>query len=262
MTFPPPNPNQQVLPTDIESPVDTNGTSPRRTTAIVALTTGLLVGGVLVGSQFVAADTPNVADDQPMLTNIPAEEISSDDATEPIPEAPGSDGLDWMDVGGLFDIDPEVAAEFERFAACISDQVGGLDLFGGFDVIGEDATAPFDDFNFDFTEDFNIPSGVFVEAGDDTGFYEFGEGDGTITVTKSGDAISVSSDGDVNVQTFELPEFGTDFPFPELSGEQEAELEDTWQTAENVCGDLLPEDAIGELLEGVFADGPFGFPND
>lgn len=270
MTFPPPNPNQQILPTDIESSGGNNGRSPRRTASIVALTTGLLVGGVLVGSQFVAADTPGVADDQPTSTNLPAAETAaaSDDAAEPDPEAPSSDGLDWMDVGGLFDIDPEVAAEFEKFAECISDQASGLDLFDGFDVMGEDAIPPFDDFSFDH-EDFNIPSGAFVEAGDDTGFYEFGDGDGTITITKSGDTISVSSDGDVNVQTFELPELGKDFLIPELSSEQQAELEDSWaeledtlQAAEDACGDLLPGDAIGGLLEGVFSDGLFAFPND
>jgi hypothetical protein len=138
-------------------------------------------------------------------------------------------------------------------------------------VIGEDGIIPpFENFE-DF--DFEIPAGAFVEAGDDTGFYEFGDGDGdgTITITKSGDDISVSSDGDVNVQTFELPDFGADgdFSFPEITPEQRADLDSTWaeidatwENVENACGDLLPDDLIGGLLDGVFSGGLFEIPSD
>ena len=278
MTFPPPDPDQQITP--MATSAATPAGSPRRTATIVALTSGLLVGGVLVGSQFASANTPSIADDPTTSTEVPDTAVPSDDTSETTPEETDGesdeehadwDKADWMDLGGLFDLDPEIAAQFEELEACISEQLGDLDVFGGFDVIGEDgAIPPFDqleDFGFDMLEGFEIPSGVFVEAGDDTGFYEFGDGDGTITITKSGDDVSVSSDGDVNVATFELPDFAADgdFSFPELTPEQEAELDSTWgeidskwQAADAACGDLLPEG----ILDGVFSGGPFEVPSD
>ncbi len=280
MTFPPPNPDQQVTPTG--TPAARPAGSSRRTASIVALTSGLLVGGVLVGSQFASANTPGVADDPTTSTEVPDTDVPSDDTTEPTTEETDGesdeeqadwDKADWIDLGGLFDLDPEVAAQFEELEACISEQLGDLDLFGGLDVFGEDGVIPpfekLEDFDFDFDmlDGFEIPSGVFVEAGDDTGFYEFGDGDGTITITKSGDDVSVSSDGDVNVQNFELPDFGADgdFSFPELTPEQEAELDskwaeidNKWQAADAACGDLLPDG----ILDGVFSGGPFEVPSD
>jgi hypothetical protein len=270
MTFPPPDPNHQINPTAAPSAVP--GGSSRRTASIVALTSGLLIGGVLVGSQFVSANTPNVVDDPTTSsTDVPEAQAPSDDTIEPSTDdadASVPNKADWMDLGGLFELDPEVTAQFEEFEACISEQLGDLDVFGGFDVIGEDGVIPpfeqLDDFDFDMLEDFEIPSGVFVEAGDDTGFYEFGDGDGTITITKSGDDVSVSSNGDVNVQTFELPDFGLDgdFSFPEITSEQKADLDSTWEAVENACGDLLPDDFLGGMLDGVFSGGPFGSPSD
>ncbi len=268
MTFPPPDPNQQISPTT-EPTTTPAGSSPRRTASIVALTSGLLVGGVLVGSQFVSANTPSIADDPTTSsTDDPDTEAPSDETTESNTDESDGDKADWMDLGGLFDLDPEVTAQFEEFEACISEQLGGLDVFGGFDVIGENGVIPpfekLEDFDFDMLEGFEIPSGVFVEAGGDTGFYEFGDDDGTITITKSGDDVSVSSDGDVSVQTFELPDFGADgdFSFPEITPEQKAELDSTWETVENACGDLLPDDFFGGVLDGVFSGGPFEIPSD
>ena len=269
MTFPPPDQNQQTGLTTTPT-AGATGSSPRRTASIVALTSGLLVGGVLVGSQFVSANTPSVTDDP--ATGAPETDAPTDSTTEQTPadtEGNEPDG-DWMDLDGLFELDPEIKAQFEAFDACISKQLGDTDLFGGFDVIGEDGVIPpfekFEDFDFGLPGDFEIPAGVFVEAGDDTGFYEFGDGDGTITITKSGDDISVSSDGDVSVQSFELPEFGADgdFSFPELTPEQQAELDATWgeidtkwEAADSACGDLVPEDILGGMLDGVFSGGLF-----
>ncbi len=272
MTFPPPNPDQQIVP----SPTSASGGSPRRTASIVALTSGLLVGGVLVGSQFVSANTPSVADEPTTSsTDVPDTEAPADDTTESGQHEDGGQEPGWMEFDSLFELDPEVTAQFEEFDACISEQLGDLDLLGGFDVIGDVATSSFEEFDFDFPEGFEPPPGVFVEAGDDTGFYEFGDGDGTITITKSGDEISVESDGDVNVQTFELPDFGPDgdFSFPELTPEQQAEfdaktaeIDAAWEAADSACGDLLP-DIIGGMLDGafdggVFSGGPFEIPAD
>ena len=262
MTFPPPNADQQINPVPSPSTAPP-GRFPRRTASIVALTSGLLVGGVLVGSQFVAANTPSVGDDTP--------EPNTDDTTEP----DADDTADWMDLGGLFDLDPEVKAQFDEFEACISEQLGDLDVFGGVDLVGETGVIPslekLEDFDFDMLEDFKIPSGVFVEAGDDTGFYEFGDGDGTVTITKSGDDVKVSSDGDVSVQTFELSDFGVDkdFSFPEITPEKQTELDSkwaeittAWEGVENACGDLLPGDFLGGMLDGVFSNGPFVVPSN
>lgn len=261
MTFPPPDPNQRISPTTdpAADPGIASGSSKRRTASIVALTSGLLVGGVLIGSQLVSANTPSVAEDATPSTEAPDTEAPADDATEPAAEESDGDHSDWMDLGGLFDLDPEIAAQLEEFDACISEQLGGLDVFGGPEVIGEGGVIP----PFEMLEDFELPSGVFVAAGDDTGFYEFGDGDGAITITKSGDDITVSSDGDVNVQDFELPDFDIDdFPIPEITPEQEAEIDATWENIEDACGDLLPDDFIGGLLDGVLSGGSFGSPSD
>lgn len=262
MTFPPPNPNHRISPTTepAADPATGSGGSSRRTAAIVALTSGLLVGGVLVGSQLVSANTPSVADDATPSTEVPATEAPSDDTTEPATEESDGGHSDWMDLGGLFDIDPEIAAQFEEFEACISEQLGDLDVFGDLEVIGEGGVIP----PFDMLEDLEFPSGVFVEAGGDSGFYDFGDGDGTITITKSGDDISVSSEGDVNVQEFELPDFGVegDFPIPEITPEQEAEIDETLENVEDACGDLLPDGLIGGLLDGVFSGDLFEIPSD
>jgi hypothetical protein len=267
MTFPPPNPDQQITPTS--TPAARPAGSRRRTASIVALTSGLLVGGVLVGSQFASANTPGVDDDPTTSTEGPDAEVPNDDSNEPTTEETDGesdaeqsdwDKADWLDLGGLFDLDPEVVAQFEELEACISEQLGGLDVFG------EDGVVPpfekLEDFGFDMLEGFEIPSGVFVEAGDDTGFYEFGDGDGTITITKSGDDVSVSSEGDVNVQNFELPDFGTDgdFSFPELTPEQEAELDSKWaeidskwQAADAACGDLVPGGVFSGVFDSIFS---------
>jgi hypothetical protein len=72
----------------------------------------------------------------------------------------------------VFPIDDEAMAEFE---ACMEEVVG-------------DVAPPFD------------PSGtVSVDDGTDApALYDFGEGDGTITVTKTGDDINVTTSGDVD----------------------------------------------------------------
>ena len=269
MTFPPPNADQQINPIPSPSPSTAPpGRSPRRTASIVALTSGLLVGGVLVGSQFVSANTPSVGDD--------TTEPKTDDTIEPdADDTADLDKADWMDLGGPFDLGPEVKAQFGGFEACISEQLGDLKVFGGVDVIGETGVIPsledLKDFDFDMLEDFKIPSGVVVEAGDDTGFYEFGDGDGTITITKSGDDIKVNSDGDVSVKTFELSDFGVDkdFSFPEITPEQQIELDSKWaeitttrESVESECGDLLPGDFLGGMLDDVFSDGPFAVPSN
>ena len=270
MTFPPPDPNEQIETTIMPLSAPAGGSS-RRTASIVALTSGLLVGGVLVGSQFVSANTPSVADDPA----TPSTEVA--DTETPDDNESARDHSEWMDLGGIFGLDPEVEAQFEEFGTCIAEQLGDGDLFGGFDVLGEevfgdDGILPsFEDFDFGRPGDFEIPAGVFVEAGDDTGFYEFGDGDGTITITKSGDDISVSTDGDVDAKTFELPDFGKDgeFPFPEITAEQQADLdakwadiEAKWEAADTACGDLLPDDVLDGMLDGVFSSELFDFPTE
>ena len=91
MTFPPPNADQQINPLPSPSPSTAPpGRSPRRTASIVALTSGLLVGGVLVGSQFVSANTPSVGDD--------TTEPKTDDTIEPdADDTADLDKADWMD---------------------------------------------------------------------------------------------------------------------------------------------------------------------
>lgn len=60
---------------------------------------------------------------------------------------------------------------------------------------------------------------VSVMNGDDLTFADFGEGDGSITITKTGDDISVTSDGDVTVEEVDFEELSGDFDIDLLEGE-------------------------------------------
>lgn len=118
---------------------------------------------------------------------------------------------------------------------------------------------------------------VSVMDGDDLTFADFGDGDGSITITKTGDDISVTSDGDVTVEEVDIESAIAEFD-GEL-GEGEIEMfdidDEAFAEIDNAlagCDDKLPEgidfedftevmpldDAealeFGEAIEGVPAD--------
>lgn len=131
------------------------------------------------------------------------------------------------------------------------------DVFVG-DIDGEFAGEAFamDDFG----------TAVSIMDGDEFSFAEFGEGDGTITITKAGDDITVSTDGDVDVETVDWDEEAVmldaeeldmeDFEIEDFDGEGEVFLDDMFDAelddALSGCDDKLPE---GIDLDADFEDG-------
>jgi len=117
-------------------------------------------------------------------------------------------------------------AEWAAFGECVAEQLG---FDEGFGHVGTGSVT------------IDLPS----EDGFDFSIYDFGENDGSITIVKNGDNISVSTDGDVS----ELD----DFSFGDLAPEFDA--------AHEACADLLPEgvdlDELMSLPGGfeIFADG-------
>jgi len=188
------------------------------------------------------------------------------------------------DDGDFDDLFAEMEEQFEEFEACLAEngvefekfddtleipefdieefELDDIDpekleeLFG--DMFGdlEDFEFPeFDgDFEFDFTEE--LGPDVSVMNNGELTIADFGDGDGTITITKSGDEITVTSTGDVELETVEPFGmldgiidgfgFGEAFEFPEFDGEgfdfPDFEEMDEAITA---CEDLLPEDVFG-----------------
>ena len=104
--------------------------------------------------------------------------------------------------------------------------------------------------------DDSIPT-VSVQQVDQLNFFEFGSGDGTVTITKVGDDIQVSSDGDVLHDSFDLSDldvFADDELFDGFSDEElEAEIA-AWDAALENCEHLVPAD-FGDLLDGEGIDG-------
>lgn len=211
-----------------------------------------------------------------------------DDSTD-ADENEDADDADGDVPADLADIDEKL----EAFEACLAEN--GIDFekfdgpmdhhgFGfGFDHLDLEEFDPenfdpaeldkffdekFGDFDREGFELFEIGPDVSVMDDGELTIADFGDGDGTVTITKSGDDISVTSTGDVTVETVEpftgLAElgegFGFDFDFDFKPGEipefnfkgfpKLGELDDAFRT----CEELLPGDAFS--LGGIFG-GPF-----
>jgi len=154
---------------------------------------------------------------------------------------------------------------FKDFDTCLAD--AGVDIPGAlggvFNGVFEgqvDGLFEGEFFDHEFEDKFPLDLGAVVSVmnGDSLSVAEFGDGDGTITITKTGDDISVSSTGDVTVDDIdfdidgmELDGLDFDLELGELGEEFEA-----FEDALSSCEDLLPED----LLDGAFFldDGFFG----
>ena len=163
------------------------------------------------------------------------------------------------------DDDAKFEDAFNAFDTCLSDAgVDFPDELGG--ILGGVFEGDFDGlfegefFDGEFEDKFPVDLGAIVSVmnGDSLSVAEFGDGDGTITITKTGDDISVSSTGDVTVDDIdfdidgmELDGFDFDLELGEL-GEKFQAFEDALSS----CEDSLPED----LLDGAFFldDGFFG----
>lgn len=255
-TLPPPRQPNSPLP----SPSVTGSSGRLRAGAIAFVASTLAIGGLVIGSQFVSANSPSLAEtvDQPD-DNDPAEDSNVDENADD-PATPTIDiehcffGSGAMDAGpfdlgdtALGDIDPEdiddllgeildgdgaectsmipedLQAEFaawDDFDKCLDDQLGLDEGFG----LGRVGSVTVD-----------VPS----EDGFDFSIFDFGENDGSITIVKDGDNISVTTDGDVT----ELDEFSF------------GDLDQDFEAAHDACADLLPEGL--DLLESTPAHGDF-----
>jgi len=123
------------------------------------------------------------------------------------------------------------------------------ELWQAFDVCVEDAFAELDDrneFSADGTFDDEFDFGPAVSIMDDERyrFAEFGEGDGTVTITKRGDDLAVEVSGDVEVAEEELLSEVGEEHF-ELDGEMEAAYDQVFAD----CEVHLPEGDDEELLK-------------
>jgi hypothetical protein len=104
------------------------------------------------------------------------------------------------------DVQDEIAAHEEAFGpyeACV-DAVLEEQGFDDGDFLGD-------------AEMFDFGPAVSIMTGDTASFAEFGEGDGHVTITKTGDDFTVTSDGDVSIEDID------------------------WDAAFAGCDDQLPE---------------------
>ena len=140
------------------------------------------------------------------------------------------------------EIQDEIAAEEEAWApyeACIDA------IFEDEGIDWEDAEVVEFDGEFD-GEIMDFGPAVSIMDGDDVSFAEFGEGDGTITIVKSGDDISVDTEGDVDVETI-------DWNDEAMMLDGEFAIDGEFDDAFSACDDQLPEGI--DFEDGDFEDG-------
>ncbi len=213
---------------------------------IAALVAVVVAGGLVVGSQLVGADRPSISTSSAAapIDDAPGDETPTDepgDGAQDSDDAPADDrGSD----GPGLDL-AEVTADFEAFERCLDEQLGGV--FGKIGRLGAD------DWNGSV-----VVENLGGDGAEALSVFDFGSGDGSVVVTKTGDTITVEATGDVTT-------FDTSF-FEEGKAE--------WEAAEQACADLLPDDLpvfdmelgdlpldemLGDLpLDEMFESGDFG----
>jgi hypothetical protein len=172
-------------PTPIAEPPTTPPTGSRRRLVLAAVAaTALGVGGLVAGSTLASAD------------DEPADETIDDD------ERVG-DGT-W-DMPSLDELD----TAFEDFEACLSEQLPDLVGGGWHDVDGGELP-DIGQLGEAFDELLGGTVTVFTPGAEDGDLtlLDFGEGDGTITITQTDGEITLSIDGDVENLETSLPDLG------------------------------------------------------
>jgi hypothetical protein len=263
---------------------------------LVAVLFALSIGAsasetTLVGDEAAVSGAAQLAaaqDDDGADEGVEADELEGTEDADDLPE-------------GL----AEIEEKFEAFEACLAENGVDFEKFEGetdhpgfgfdfdhFDLEGLDLEEfdpenfdpaeldklfeeKFGDFDGEGFELFDIGPDVSVMDDGELTIADFGDGDGTITVTKTGDDISVTSTGDVKIETVEpftgLAELGEglgfdfDFDFDFEPGEipefdlegfpKLGELDDAFST----CEELLPEDIFS--IGGIFG-GPLEHHSD
>jgi hypothetical protein len=166
---------------------------------------GVVPNLVLANSSSTPSSTAAPPDTTPPDTTAPTEpaptkcvgsvEITQDTAGKPIVSSDTSGDCEKV-LGGIFPIDDKTLAAFDK---CMSSILGELPAFD--------------------------PNGtVTVDGSAGLSVYDFGDGDGKITITKSGEAISAETTGDVSAV-----DLGA---IDDRLGEHSVELE--------ACNELLP----------------------
>lgn len=253
-TLPPPGPNDA----GDSQPTEERPNSRRRLALAAAIATTLGIGGIAAGAQLANASTDETTtsstdvespDEQPSAEGDTDETNDSDvDDVDEGNDADGGEPTDDEPQAGTTDLD-DFGVAFEEFEACLAEQLA--------DVFGEDG--PFGD----ATLFGDIPTSVTVyvdgedgEPGEWTSL-NLGEGDGSITITKTDGQVEVTSEGDVeefNEADFDVRDDEFEAQWEERAGEFEA--------AHEACGDLLPDlptididmdlGDFGDLMPGDF----------
>ncbi len=251
-------------PAPIAQPTATPPPTSRRHLVVAAVAaTALGIGGLAVGSQFAAADgdeptdQPATADDtiveQP-IDDTPAEPTTSgvDPADDASVDGGPADDASVDDDGhpGPWDLPAldELGAAFEDFETCLSEQFPDL-MDGGW--LGHDADASPDAGDQMFDELLDGTVTVF-SPGAEGGALEvldFGEGDGTITITRRDGEITVSTEGDVE---------SLDAAMPDLSDLDLSDLrpDPAFDAALEECAAVLPGGGIFDMIGDIV--GEFG----
>ena len=187
-----------------------------------------LTGSLLLLGQTAGADTAGATASENGSSNDSAEIVEHDAVAD-------GDGS-WID-------------EWADFDACLVDTgvITAEELAAEYELDGEFDEEFNGEFDGEWIEDgwFEGPPFLSVENGEHLTFVEFGEGDGTVTVEKVGDEITISTSGDVAEESIDLAdEFALE---EELDGEYEA-----WEAAFEECEHLAPEDGLFLDLDEEF----------
>lgn len=129
---------------------------------------------------------------------------------------------------------PADDAAWEAFDTCLADN--GVDIepeltaLNGVDGELEDAMF--------------LDTSVFVQDGEEMSFATFGDGDGSITITKSGDDVVVTTTGDASVETDDLWE---EIDSGQVDTDWE-EIDADLERAFEACEGELPDDALSGFV--------------
>jgi hypothetical protein len=214
-------------------PAAREGAPPRRRATVAAIAVaGLGLGGLLVAGRMASADDPSVETGADTTTPEASDDTTSNESTGDDTSGNEVPALDELIEG--FPVFGDLG--FGPVGECLADQLGiditsegGLpdldqltqltpdELSAAWDacrsMLPDDVEKTLDDVTecvSDSVEDGDLPAGplgplgqhgdggVTVMTPDELSVLEFGEGDGSVTITKSGDDYTIESSGDVS----------------------------------------------------------------
>ena len=254
-------------PAPIDQPIATPPSGSRRRLIITAVAaTALGVGGVVAGSQLVAADDENTTD-EPAPTDATESVEAGPVEAEPVDQPVGNDSDDDADSSDDGDWEfpalDELKMSFSEFEQCLAKQLPDLED-GGWMDIDSGELPDIGDWDTAFEDLLGGSVTVFspgAEDGDLT-LLDFGDGDGTITITQTGGEITISTDGDVEsvdaglLDLAELSDIADLADIADLTELADFEFEpdpDVEAAFEN-CASLLPGDGMLDMVGDVIGE--------